>query len=48
MYRSDTVDSDGHQRLKSNEGTNDGFQPSDPDFRKNGDRRRSLKKAGDQ
>ena len=48
VYRSDTVDSDGHQRLKSNEGTNDGFQPSDPDFRKNGDRRRSLKKAGDQ
>ena len=28
VYRSDTVDSDGHQRLKSNEGANDGFQRS--------------------
>ena len=48
VYRSDTVDSDGHQRLKSNEGTNDGFQPSDPDFRKRGDSRGGLKKSGDQ
>lgn len=48
VYRSDTVDSDGHQRLKSNEGTNDGFQPSDPDFRKRGESRGGLKKGGDQ
>ena len=48
VYRSDTVDSDGHQRLKSNEGTNDGFQPSDPDFRKRVDSRGGLKKSGDQ
>lgn len=48
VYRSDTVDSDGHQRLKSNESTNGGFQPSDPDFRKRGDSRGGLKKGGDQ
>lgn len=48
MYRSDTVDSDGHQRLKSNVGTNGGFQPRDPDFRKRGDVRGGLKKGCDQ
>lgn len=47
VYRSDTVQSDGHQRLKSNEGTNDGFQPSDPEFRKRVDSRGGLKKSGD-
>ena len=48
VYRSDTVHSDGHQRLRSNEGTNDGFQPSDPEFRKRGDSRGGLKKSVDQ
>lgn len=32
VYRSDTVDSDGHQRLKSNESANDGYQRSGSDF----------------
>ncbi len=48
MYRSDTVDSDGHQRLKSNEGRNGGFGPSETDFRKRGEMRGGLKKSGDQ
>ena len=48
VYRSDTVDSGGHQRLKSNAGTGGGFQPSDPDFRQRGDVRGGLKKGGDQ
>ena len=48
VYRSDTVQSDGHQRLKSNEGTNDGFQSSDPEFRKRVDSTGRLKKSGDQ
>ena len=44
VYRSDTVDSDGHQRLKSNAGTSGGFQPLDPNFRGRG----GLKKGHDQ
>ena len=48
VYRSDTVHSDAHQRLQSNEGTNDGFQPSDPEFRKRGDSKGGLKRPGDQ
>ena len=38
VYRSDTVDSDGHQRLKSNESGHDGFPTGKTDRSVSGDR----------
>lgn len=43
VYRSDTVDSDGHQRLKSDESANDGFTRSG-DFSPSGHSSKEVKK----